>query len=152
MAGCQGKGCWENVEAAKQALSPALEAHIFVLGDLVYCQGPHFIQALWLPWIWAKPPRACALPFLPCLFATPLSLSLSFSLSPSHTNTHICWSATALIHPPAPSLRASCQTFVSCHGSRRREKERERQRSGTSEGANNNESLLEPDVPHLQPP
>lgn len=38
----QGKGCWEMAKDAKQAPPPTLEAHIFVLRNLVCCQRPHF--------------------------------------------------------------------------------------------------------------
>lgn len=38
----QGKGCWEMAKDAKQARAPTLEAHIFVLRNLVCCQRPHF--------------------------------------------------------------------------------------------------------------
>lgn len=38
----QAKGCWEIAEDAKQAPPPTLEAHIFVLRNLVCCQRPHF--------------------------------------------------------------------------------------------------------------
>lgn len=42
LAVSQGKGCWEMAEDAKQAPPPTLEAHIFVLRNLVCCQRPHF--------------------------------------------------------------------------------------------------------------
>ena len=42
LAGSQARGCWETVKDAKQAPPPTLEAHIFVLRNLVCCQRPHF--------------------------------------------------------------------------------------------------------------
>lgn len=38
----KARGCWEMAEDAKQAPPPTLEAHIFVLRNLVCCQRPHF--------------------------------------------------------------------------------------------------------------
>ncbi len=38
LAGSRGRGCWEMVKDAKQALQPTLVAHIFVLWNLVCCQ------------------------------------------------------------------------------------------------------------------
>ena len=80
-----------------------------------------------------------------------LSLSLSllclYTLTPGlslcHTHTHTHTRLSLIRSGTVPTT--SCQTFVSCHGSRASEGSR------TSERANSNDSLLEPDVPHLQP-
>jgi len=119
------------------------------------CRRPWFRQLYGQtgPWLCWKVIHIASLSHLHSLFGV---YTLPF-ISHCRTVKHNFWDTQKInLSPWAPQLLLSlsgstpttfCQT-LSCHGSRERRTERRRR---TSEHAKNNDSLLEPDVPHLQP-